>query len=220
VRMYLSSYRLGDQSHQLPAMSGGSGPVGVICNALDAAPADTRDRAIDFELDALAGLGIDAEEIDLRDYFADQRRCAEQLARYRMVWLRGGNVFVLRHALAYSGADAALTNLLRSDAIVYAGYSAGCCVLGPSLHGLDLIDDPDDTRRAYGLLPRWDGLGLLPYVIVPHYRSEHAESDAAELVARRYQAEGVPHRALRDGDVIVIDSARTAGAADTMQTSG
>ncbi len=33
-------------------------------------------------------------------------------------------MFVLRHALARSGADKALIELLRQDAIVYAGYPA------------------------------------------------------------------------------------------------
>lgn len=202
MRLYLSSYRLGDQPRQLLAMLDAPGPVAVIGNALDAEPVQTRERAIDFEIQALAGLGIDAAEFDLRDYFRDPRQCAQRLARYRMVWVRGGNVFVLRHALACSGADIALTGLIASDAIVYAGYSAGCCVLAPSLRGLELIDDPDATGAA----PRWDGLGQLPYAIVPHYRSPHPESDAAELVAKRYQAEGVPHRTIRDGDVIVVNS--------------
>lgn len=206
MRLYLSSYRLGDHPHRLSAMLDAPGPAAVIGNALDAATADRRERAIEFEINALAGIGVAAEEVDLRDHFGDPARCAEELARYRMVWVRGGNVFVLRHALARSGADRALTRLVTSDAIVYAGYSAGCCVLAPSLHGLELIDPPDATRDAYGAPPRWDGLGLLDHAIVPHYRSPHPESEAAELVAKRYTADGVPHRTIRDGQAVVIDS--------------
>jgi dipeptidase E len=206
MRLYLSSYRLGDQPHQLPAMLVAPGPAAVIGNALDAVTVDDRERAVDFEITALAGIGIDAEELDLRDYFRQPRQCADRLARYRMVWLRGGNVFVLRYALARSGADTALAHLVVSNEVVYAGYSAGCCVLAPSLRGLELIDAPNATRQAYGAPPRWDGLGLLPYAIVPHHRSAHPESDAAELVARRYRAEGVPHRTIRDGHAIVITS--------------
>lgn len=206
MRLYLSSYRLGDQPRQLLAMLDAPGPAAVIGNALDAAPAQTREHAIDFEIQTLAGIGVEAEELDLRDYFQDAQRCAEQLARYRMLWVRGGNVFVLRHALACSGADAALAGLMASDAVVYAGYSAGCCVLAPSLRGLELIDDPDATWEAYGAAPRWGGLGQLPYVIVPHYRSPHPESGAAELVAKRYRVEGVAHRTIRDGEVVVVNS--------------
>ena len=49
-------------------------------------------------------------------------------------------------------------------------------------------------------------MGLLAYAIVPHYRSRHPQSEAAELVAARYRADGVPYRALRDGQAIVIDA--------------
>ncbi|MFF5209060.1 Type 1 glutamine amidotransferase-like domain-containing protein [Streptosporangium sp. NPDC000396] len=89
---------------------------------------------------------------------------------------------------------------------LYAGYSAGCCVLAPSLRGLELVDDPGAVRELYGADPLWDGLGLLEYAIVPHYRSEHPESEAVELVAAHYRTENVRHRTLRDGQAIVIDS--------------
>ena len=32
---------------------------------------------------------------------------------------------------------------------VYAGYSAGPCVLAPSLAGLDLCDSPEDCQATY-----------------------------------------------------------------------
>jgi dipeptidase E len=51
---------------------------------------------------------------------------------------------------------------------------------------------------------------VLPYAIVPHYRSDHPESAAVETVAERYQATGVPHRTLRDGQVIVVHGGREA----------
>ena len=44
-------------------------------------------------------------------------------------------MFMLRYALYRSGADAVFRELLAADALVYAGYSAGPCVLSPSLRG-------------------------------------------------------------------------------------
>jgi dipeptidase E len=53
-----------------------------------------------------------------------------------------------------------------------------------------------------------DGLGLLDEAFVPHYRSPgHPETAAIELVVARYAAEGVAYRALRDGQVLVINGA-------------
>ena len=118
---------------------------------------------------------------------------------------------MLRAALALSGADRALIELLRSDAAVYGGYSAGCCVLGPSLHGVELVDDPVAVEATYGTAVRWDGLSMLDYAFVPHFRSQHPESQQIEAVVAEYDRTGVAYRALRDGEVLVIDE-RTPGS--------
>ena len=151
--MYLSSHRLGDHPEQLLTLLRTPGPVAVIANALDAAPAEIRARGVHDELAALRDLGLTAEELDLRDYFPDHQRLADTLAGYQLVWLRGGNAFVLRYALARSGADQLLAELVRRDALVWAGYSAGCCVLAPSLGGLELMVDPGVVRDHYRAEP-------------------------------------------------------------------
>jgi dipeptidase E len=96
--------------------------------------------------------------------------------------------------------------MLRADAAVYGGYSAGVCVLIPSLRGLEIVDDPEAVTQVYGDRPIWDGLGVLDHAIVPHFDSpDHPESEACGRVAAHYRATGVPHRTLRDGEVLVID---------------
>src|SRR5262245_63925137 len=79
---------------------------------------------------------------------------------------------MLRYALRRSGGDAVFRDLVAKDALVYAGYSAGACVLSPSLRGLEAVDDPDAVPRVYGAEPVWDGLALLEDAFVPHYRSD------------------------------------------------
>jgi hypothetical protein len=77
-------------------------------------------------------------------------------------------------------------------ALVYAGYSAGACVLSPSLRGLEAVDDAGAVTRVYGAEPVRDGLGLLDEAFVPHYRSPgHPETAAIELVVARYAADGI-----------------------------
>jgi dipeptidase E len=111
-----------------------------------------------------------------------------------------------RYALAESGADALLVDLLRDDALVYGGYSAGPCVLGPSLRGLELVDEPEAVEATYGAKPVWEGLGVLNFAIVPHVDSpDHPETERCNALAEHFRAEGVPHRTLRDGEVLVID---------------
>jgi dipeptidase E len=103
--MYLSSHRLGDHPEQLLTLLHTPRPVAVIANALDAAPAEIRAHGVHDELAALrdlglTDLGLTAEELDLRDYVADHQRLADTVTGYQLVWLRGGNAFVLRYALA------------------------------------------------------------------------------------------------------------------------
>jgi dipeptidase E len=46
-------------------------------------------------------------------------------------------------------------------------------------------------------------LGLIDHAIVPHYRSPHPETAAAERATRHLSSQGLRYRALRDGEVIV-----------------
>jgi len=213
VRLYLSSFRMGDHPEQLTALAGAARRAVVIANAMDDAPADLRCAGVQRELTALTELGFTATELDLRDYFGSggADRLRRELAGNAVAWLRGGNTFMLRYALARSTGDAVFRELLAADALVYAGYSAGPCQLSPSLRGLELVDDAGAVGRVYGAEPVWAGLGLLDRAFVPHYRSPgHPETSAMDLVVARYQAEGVPYRTLHDGQALVIDGPHTA----------
>ncbi|MEV6010561.1 Type 1 glutamine amidotransferase-like domain-containing protein [Streptomyces sp. NPDC051976] len=209
MRLYLSSFRLGDHPERLLALLREPGPArtAVIANAMDDQPADIRAAGVAREVTALRELGLDPVELDLRAYYdRPAADLAGALAPFPSVWLRGGNVFMLRYALARSGADAALLELLRQDALVYAGYSAGACVLAPSLRGLEHCDDSEAVPRTHGDPVVWDGLGVLDYAVVPHVDSPgHPESAALDAVAATYRANGTAHRALRDGQAIVVD---------------
>jgi len=212
VRLYLSSFRMGDHPEYLAALAGKSGRGAVvIANALDDAPAEVRRSGVENELADLAALGFCAVELDLRDYFGRQQRLRHDLGGISLAWLRGGNVFMLRYALFRSGGDVIFRDLLAADTLVYAGYSAGSCVLSPSLRGLEAVDDATAVTQAYGCEPVWDGLGLLDEAFVPHYRSPgHPETAAIELVVARYRADGVAYRTLRDGQALLVNGPDTA----------
>jgi dipeptidase E len=87
--------------------------------------------------------------------------------------------------------------------MVYGGWSAGAAVAGRTLRGIDLMDDPTVVVGGYMTEPTWDGLGLVDYAIVPHFESEHPEAEAAQRAHAYMTANGIAHRTLRDGEVIV-----------------
>ena len=62
--------------------------------------------------------------------------------------------------------------------------------------------------------PVSEGLNLIDFAIVPHYRSPHPEAAAAERCARYFAAQKRPFRALRDGEAIVWTGARAAATAE------
>lgn len=206
MRLYLSSFRLGDHPERFVSMVTGERRVAIICNAIDHEEPVRRAKAHQ-ELAWLTELGFGAAYLDLRDWFGvPSERMEGVLASYDAVWLRGGNVFMLRHALARSGADRALVNLLRRDALVYAGYSAGPCVLAPSLRGLELCDDPSIVPAIYGEPVTWEGLGVLDHAFVPHIDSpDHFETELVAEVAAHYRAANTPHLTLRDGQALIIN---------------
>jgi dipeptidase E len=211
--MYLSSFRLGAHPEHLVRLVGAGGRVAVIANAIDPVDEHTeegRSQAVLAEIEALRGLGLEADEVDLRDHVGDPTRLRRALEPYRGVWVRGGNSFLLRFAMSRSGADALLVDLVGRDEIVYAGYSAGPCVLAPSLRGIEYCDDPGAVERVYGAPAIWQGLGLLGYAFVPHVDSPgHPETDLVAVVADHYREQGVPHRTLRDGQALVVEGNTT-----------
>lgn len=200
MRLYLSSFRVGAHPDQLVALADGGRRTALIPNALDGLPTDVRDTGLRRDLDDLDAAGLDVALIDLREPAA-----VADLATYDIVWVRGGNVFVLRRVLADTRADIVLLDLLHRDAVVYGGYSAGACVLAPDLTGLAIVDDPAAVAE-----PIMTGLGVLDRPFVPHVRSPgHPETTACDAVAAAYAAARQPHWALRDGEALLVNGGQT-----------
>lgn len=91
---------------------------------------------------------------------------------------------------------------------MYGGYSAGPCVLGPTIRCFEITDDPLIVPAVYGDEPVWTGMGIIDFVVVPHVGSpDHAVSALLTQFAADYGSAGVPYLGLRDGEVLVIDGA-------------
>jgi dipeptidase E len=208
VRLYLSSYELGDRPELLSALVRGARRGWVIANALDGLDEDRRQRDTVRQVAALATLGLTARDLDLREH--DTATIAAAFGAPDFVWVRGGNVFTLRAAMARSGLDELVVRGLRTDAFVYAGFSAGACVLAPSLRGLERCDPPEQCAAVYGA-PQFDGLGVLDRSVVPHLASPgHPETEVLAEVAARYDRVGQSYWALRDGQALVVDGDEAA----------
>lgn len=205
MRLYLSSFQLGGHGARLRDMVRGPRRGLVISNALDGYADDRRAADTHRQISMLADVGLQAEALDLREH--DPSTLAEAVGEPDFLWMRGGNVFTLRMALARSGMDVLITDALREDRVVYAGFSAGACVLAPSLAGLEHCDPIEQCLAEHGHV-RYDGLGVLDRPVVPHLNSPgHPESALLGEVARRYSRDGIAYWGLRDGQVLTVDDA-------------
>lgn len=209
MRLYLSSYHLGNNPKELISLLPKNPKAAIIMNAGDDKGDEKRFDYLKYEIDDLKKQGIHAEELDLREYFGKTDTLAKKLTEYDFVWVTGGNSFVLRRAMHQSGFDRLIKSLLKDDAIVYGGFSAGAVVMTPSLRGVDIVDDPNEIPEGYEKDIIWEGLGMVEKSIAPHYQSDHKESHQIEEVVEFFVKNKIDHWTLHDGEVVVVDGANT-----------
>lgn len=205
MRLYLSSYRMGNKPEELLKLLKGNTRTALIANYVDYRDPEEIHIRNQQELKDLTSHGLRPDIVDLKNYFGKSEELKDTLSAYDLIWVRGGNTFVLRRALAYSGADKIIRDLLDSDSIVYGGYSAGVCVLAPTLKGIDRVDDPSVVPNGYTKDIIWDGLNIIPYSVAPHYQSNHPESTQIENCVTYFKNNHMEFKTLRDGEVIIRD---------------
>jgi dipeptidase E len=205
MRLFLSSENLGNYPIVFLKMVG-NGKLAVIENAKDDEP-QLRKTRIKEHVKQLISQGFDAEELDLRYYFGKSDELNKKLQEYSGVFVFGGNTFILRRAMAASGFDKAIKHLLKESNIVYGGSSAGSCVCAKSLHGIEIGDrpQPDNVPRDYPIKETiWEGLGLVDFMVIPHYGSTWWGKEAADNI-KYLKKNNLSYRILKDGQAIVID---------------
>jgi dipeptidase E len=208
MKYYLSSFKIGNSEKKLLQMTeSGNKKVAFINNALDfATDLVRRNKSDEIDTTDLKSLGFNVDILDLKQYFNKTIELEETLEQYDVIWVRGGNTFVLAQAMKLSGfAEIILKYHRKNKNIVYGGYSAGVCILGPTLKGIHLADDPNQKPYGEQYQTIWEGLSILDYVIAPHYKSDHPESEDIDKVVEYLIESRIPYKTLRDGEVIIIE---------------
>jgi dipeptidase E len=174
--------------------------VALINNAQDPYPEALAEEREDAVRERFISLGFEPADVDLRRYEGKAEELATELKKCKLIWCSGGNAFWLRHVMKTSGFDTIINDLL-SQGIVYGGWSAGVVVAGPSLHPIELMDDPTKAPEI------WEGLGLIDYFIWPHWDTEKylVLQEAASV-----RMKGLPYESmrLRDGEVVIVENSQ------------
>ena len=204
MQLYLSSYRLGrDISFLKKWIKEKGNQILVVPNAVDYNDdSDTKTAKIIDKCKDLELIGFKTEILDLRNYFGKKAELNRFLKEKIAFYVIGGNVFVLNRAMKLSGFDDFLLSKKDDDSILYSGYSAGICVLANNLDGLNLVDNQEIDPYNSGIVSM-NGVGIIDYLPVPHYKSDHPESPAIDNVVKYLNENGLNYRTLQDGEAIV-----------------
>lgn len=208
MKLYLSSYKVGKDTEGFKRLVGkANAKVAVIDNALDfSVDLERKAQSLQSELDNMLSLGFIPSHVDLRDYFGKPGMLVKKLSNFDVVWVRGGNSFLLRKAMDKSRFDDVIDQLIRTNKLIYAGYSAGVCVLAPSLEGVEIVDDPNVQADRYEPGIIWKGYGLIDFYPIVHYKSDHPESYLADKELADIKSKNIKYKTLRDGDTIIVDT--------------
>lgn len=203
MRLFLASQDFGEHASLLSGMAGDNRRALVVFNARDYKP----ERGVEKQKRLFAGIGLEFNELDLRNYFGKKEELQQFIAEFNpgVVDLLGGNSFLLRRAMAQSGLDEILKKDIKNDKYVLAGHSAGSVVVGPSLKGFERVDSQHMLMPGYDEAVIWDGLGLIDVRIVPHADSR---DDIATIWRGLFEKEGLKYLALNDSDALVINDGK------------
>lgn len=203
MQFYLSSFNIGNRGNKLKELIKNK-KICYIPNAIDNLPDERIKYHIANNIKSLKLLGLEPEVLDLKRYFGKPHELEYILDDVQAVWINGGNTFVLRQAMKLSGFDSYIQKHLHTD-FVYAGFSAALCILYKDMKALQIVDEPYVYPYEEIKDTIWEGLEIVDYMLLPHYDSDHYESDDIAKEVEYCKNNNVPYKTLKDGEVIIIE---------------
>jgi dipeptidase E len=145
--------------------------------------------------------GYQLERFDLRDWKGRNDHLRQRLLSKDVIWLGGGNTFYLRWILKDTGVDKVIQDFVRKGK-VYAGWSAGAVVAGPTLKYFESMDDTGQSPEMI-----FDGMHLTDAVVVPHLDNKEFAEDA-RIANCHLLHDGYRTITLRDNEALLIDGGK------------
>jgi len=198
MKLYLASCDLGNKEKELKNWIQENGnKIVLIPNALDYMENDLEKQySIDYDVSMLEDVGFDVKVACLKEYFGNYNQLKTDFESYRAFFAIGGNVFVLRKAMALSGFDQYINNFSDKEDYLYGGYSAGICVLTQNLEVYKQIDQPFNPYNNEEII--YNGLGVVDYIPIPHFGNFYMNH-----LADKCNKQGKKLKILRDGEAMI-----------------
>lgn len=113
--------------------------------------------------------GFNVERVDIEG--KNQAQLLYLLRGFDIIYVQGGNTYYLLKCMRACGFRKIMKKLFR-EGIIYIGASAGSIVMGKSIKTTDKFGT--GTRDHFGV-SNLDGLGFVPFSILPHFNQERAD---------------------------------------------
>lgn len=149
---------------------------------------------------ALLDLGMLVEDYDIKG--KTEEELYELLKEKDVIFVAGGNTFYLLYHAKQSGFDKVVSRLV-AEGKLYIGSSAGSVLVGPTIEPVKTLDDPDDAPALKSL----SGIGLVDFVVLPHYGNEKYEERYQSILNE--WSKKIPLQLLRDDQAILSEDGHT-----------
>jgi dipeptidase E len=93
---------------------------------------------------------------------------AKEVKKVDVIYFSGGNTFYLLQQIQLSRSIGIFRNAVKAGKI-YIGTSAGSIVAGPDIYPTYRLDNAKQAPKLKG----YKGLGLVDFVVLPHWGSRH-----------------------------------------------
>ncbi len=139
--------------------------------------------------------------VDVRAWRDNRVGLYEQLAGNDVIWVSGGNTYYLRWLMKQTAVDDIIRELVGKGA-VYAGWSAGAIIAGPTLRFFEPLEDMSVVPEVF-----YDTLGLMDVVPIPHM-DLHEFTEGMTEARRQLTQAGFTTVPLNEDQALVIDGDR------------
>lgn len=129
-----------------------------------------------------------------------QKEIEDILRRATLVYIPGGNTFLLNHRLHVSGVMPYLRKKIQAG-LPFVGFSAGMILCGPNI----LTANDMNTVQT----PHFGGLNLIPFNFFAHYADGYGQSVHDEWLSDYHFFHDNPVVMLSDGAYVRVDGKKT-----------
>ena len=208
MKKYLSSFKLWNETEKLKNFFWENKKIALIPNARDLVDwfSEKAINSANNSILDLEKLWLEAEILDLKDYFWQEKKLYEKLEEFAGVYVTWWNVFVLNQAFKLSWFWNIIKEKNKNNKdFVYIAYSAGVCVLSEKLDWYQIVDD--EKYFPYPELQEivWEWLWIINFNFSPHYDSNHPESKLIDEEIKYCIENKILFKAVRDWEVLIYE---------------